>query len=139
MTTLRKYEPSDPNFQAYLEERGYMNQNIQELALEEYSPNNGSHQDSLTRSIVGGYDFLGVSERRDESLVVLKLLLGLPTSKILYLENPTPFVYEDERCFMVKSNPSSRLACEPISAALLGMKGLKETFCCTELRIDRLT
>jgi Galactose-3-O-sulfotransferase len=101
MTTLRKYEPSDPTFQAYLEERGYVDLNLQELALQEYSPNNGTHQDSVIQSIVRGYDFLGISERRDESLVVLKLLLDLPTSKILYLENPTPFVYEDDRCFMV--------------------------------------
>jgi hypothetical protein len=101
MITLRKYEPSDPNFKAYLDERGYENLNLKELALEEYSPTNGSHEDSVIASIVRGYDFLGISERRDESLVVMKLLLGLPTSKILYLENPTPFAYEEERCFMV--------------------------------------
>jgi Sulfotransferase family len=41
------------------------------------------------RSILGGYDFVGVSERMDESLVALQLLLGLETSDIVYMRYET--------------------------------------------------
>jgi len=34
---------------------------------------------------VAGYDFVGVAERFDDSLVVLQLLLGVPASDALYL------------------------------------------------------
>jgi Sulfotransferase family len=37
------------------------------------------------RSILGGYDFVGVSERMDESLVALQLLLGLETEDVLHI------------------------------------------------------
>jgi Sulfotransferase family len=37
------------------------------------------------RSILRGYDFVGVSERMDESLVALQLLLGLETSDMLHM------------------------------------------------------
>jgi hypothetical protein len=101
MVTMRRYEPSDHVFQAYLEERGYSNRNLQELALQEYYPGDGGNEEAVVESIVQGYDFLGISERRDESLVVLKLLLGLNMTQILYLQNPTPFVYEDTSCFLI--------------------------------------
>lgn len=39
----------------------------------------------FVQQILESYDFLGVSERMDESLVVLKLLLGLETQDLLYL------------------------------------------------------
>lgn len=37
------------------------------------------------------YDFVGVVERMEESLVVLKILLNLDTTDLLYLDNPSPF------------------------------------------------
>jgi Sulfotransferase family len=37
------------------------------------------------RSILRGYDFVGVSERMDESLVALQLLLGLDTADIVHM------------------------------------------------------
>jgi hypothetical protein len=45
------------------------------------------------RSILHGYDFVGVSERMDERLVALQLLLGLETSDILHMR------YAQERAF----------------------------------------
>lgn len=41
-----------------------------------------------TREILESYDFLGVSERMDESLAVLKIILNLDIQDVLYL--PTP-------------------------------------------------
>jgi Sulfotransferase family len=45
------------------------------------------------RTILRGYDFVGVSERMDESLVALQLLLGLETADILYMR----YAVEEER------------------------------------------
>jgi hypothetical protein len=98
MVTLRKYEPSDVEFQAYLEERGYQNRNLQELALQEYLPGG---DEAVVNSILQGYDFIGVAERRDETLVVMKLLYGLKTSQILYLQNLTPFAFNDNLCSII--------------------------------------
>jgi hypothetical protein len=99
MVTVRHYEPSDVEFQAYLEERGYYNRNLLELSLKEDI--NDVH--TTVVSIVENYDFLGIADadRLDESLVVLKLLLGLEMQQILYLEDPTPFLYELERCYLI--------------------------------------
>lgn len=51
------------------------------------SPYNKEHE-ADTREILESYDFLGISERIDESLAVLKLILGLEIQDVLYL--PTP-------------------------------------------------
>lgn len=42
-------------------------------------------KDSLTRYVLGSYDFIAIVERQEESLIVLKLLLGLEHSDILVL------------------------------------------------------
>lgn len=39
------------------------------------------------RDTLGKYDFVGVVERFDESLVALQLLMGLETSDILYFSS----------------------------------------------------
>jgi hypothetical protein len=44
--------------------------------------------EQYTRDLLDSYDFLGVSERWDESLAVLQLLLGLNTADMLYLPRP---------------------------------------------------
>jgi hypothetical protein len=40
--------------------------------------------ETYVQEILQGYDFLGVSERMDESLAVLQLLLGLETQDSLF-------------------------------------------------------
>ena len=40
------------------------------------------------REILDSYDFLGISERMDESLVVLMIILGLEIQDVLYLSTP---------------------------------------------------
>lgn len=58
------------------------------LALDGYRP--GSEKGTTARriqtvnKILEDYDFIGITERLDESLVVLQMILGLKTSDILY-------------------------------------------------------
>jgi hypothetical protein len=58
--------------------------------------------------LLASYDFLGVSERMDESLVVLQLLLGLETQDILYLSTKTSGSYEffpgQQRCVLIQKH-----------------------------------
>ena len=55
--------------------------------------------------ILDNYDFIGVTDRFDESLVVLQLLLGLETSDILYLSSKKSGNYDDgfNGMFLAKS------------------------------------
>jgi len=50
-------------------------------------PGNKQHE-SDTRELLESYDFLGVSERMDESLAVLKIILNLEIQDVLYLPIP---------------------------------------------------
>jgi hypothetical protein len=50
--------------------------------------------DTFLQEILDGYDFLGVSERMDESLVVLQLLLGLETQDLLHVSTKTSGTYD---------------------------------------------
>ena len=43
------------------------------------------NESQLAQSIIDDYDFVAVTERLDESLVVLQMLLDLPLGDILYL------------------------------------------------------
>jgi hypothetical protein len=58
--------------------------------------------------LLASYDFLGVSERMDESLVVLQLLLGLETQDILYLSTKTSGSYEffpqQQKCVLIQKS-----------------------------------
>lgn len=47
----------------------------------------------FVKTLLRQYDFIGVVERMDESLVALQLLLGLETSDILYMSSRLPSQY----------------------------------------------
>jgi hypothetical protein len=53
--------------------------------LSNINPYNVDSYERFVQVILESYDFIGVSERMDESLVVLQLLLGLETQDLLYL------------------------------------------------------
>lgn len=46
---------------------------------------NRTHYDDLVQELLDQYDFIGITERMDESLVVLKMLLHLDLDHILYM------------------------------------------------------
>jgi len=60
---------------------------LKSLSIQEVFPRNPETYVNATQSILDDYDFIGITERLDESLVVLQLLLGLETQDILYLSS----------------------------------------------------
>ena len=100
----RKWDPTDDNFLQYLNSYPgrYHNRYLQHLALDEYNPSNNNNNNNATMevvtSILHDYDFVGVTERLEESLVVLQLLMGLKLSQIVYLADPGPFQFFVDVC-----------------------------------------
>lgn len=79
-------QPSDANFQQYLKTDSMQN-NIYIYTLH---PHGGNHMKNATKAvdeILNEYNFIGITERASESLVVLKLLLGLEMNDILYIKS----------------------------------------------------
>jgi hypothetical protein len=87
-----KVDPTDQYFRFMLETPSRKNQDryLRSLTFEELThEQENKHQ--VVNNILFGYDFIGITERMDESLVIMKILLGLETSDILYLPDPGPF------------------------------------------------
>ena len=57
-------------------------------------------------SILQTYDFIGLVERQDESLVVMKLLWGLDLNDILYASSKVSGSYDDQGYYVYPSNLS---------------------------------
>lgn len=70
--------------------------------------NNGA---KIVDSILNAYDFIGVTERLDESLVVLRLLLGLDAGDILYLSSKINGGYDGggkkKKCYFIQPSVTS--------------------------------
>lgn len=79
-----KTEPTDSNFQSYLLQtegiRNYYTSDLTMLPVDFTEDPN-----KVVQEIIDGYDLIGITERMDESLVVMKMLLGLETADILYM------------------------------------------------------
>lgn len=64
----------------------------------------GAREDTV-REIINEYDFMGVTERLDESLVALQLILGLDAGDILYVSAKVNGGYDDgayqNKCFKI--------------------------------------
>jgi hypothetical protein len=84
-----KMEPSDENFKRYmLEMRKYhRNYFLLDMALQPYAPihNPNFTMEKAIHQIMKHYDFIGLVERMDESLVLLKMILNLELNDVLYL------------------------------------------------------
>jgi Sulfotransferase family len=110
----KKLEPSDKNFIDYFEQNLYMQDYyLKDLALippndmklkrliHFYDPTEIVQEKlhklrlKLINGIMSGYDFIGISERMDESLVVLMLLLRLKITDIIYLRAKSSGSFDD--------------------------------------------
>ena len=84
-----KMEPSDENFQTYMMEMRKYHHNyfLLDMALQPYAPkrNPTFTVEKAIRQIMKHYNFIGLVERMDESLVLLKMILNLELNDILYL------------------------------------------------------
>lgn len=95
---LRRGEHSDHHSLSWLSVHGY-----------QYGKSNPI---ATAQDILRDYDFIGVAERFDESIVVLSLLLGVPLADVLYLSSKVTGGY-DALCYKLRkgqlSPPMQRL------------------------------
>jgi len=83
-------EPTDEVFQRYITNNkmiGRMsNYYVKDLAMNSIDGlDDMDNYDAIVQDIIDEYDFIGITERMDESLIVLKMLLGLDFGDILYM------------------------------------------------------
>lgn len=111
-----KKEPHDSNLKSYLLGKSRRSHYIQEM-----SPDGGVViKNTTVERIMDLYDYIGIVERFDESLVVLKLLLGLESQDILYLSAKSSGGYDDGVSYL----NGARLEFDP-----LGFKGKGKGTC----------
>lgn len=81
-----KKEPSDENFISYLENDVFTNYYLRSLSTRTpYIVKKPRDPIEMANEIMLDYDFIGITERMDESLVVLTMLLDLELTDVLYL------------------------------------------------------
>jgi len=106
-----KVEPSDRNFRKALERGAVMTTDyyLYILTMDDYTYEDGGHPGNATATtvirshdpiriangILAEYDFIGITERFDESIVALQMLLGLSTADVLYLSAKHKGSYDD--------------------------------------------
>jgi hypothetical protein len=82
-------QPTDDNIRKYMRDTVPSINNYYLRWLSVDKPFNYEHDHkkipSVVQSIMNEYDFLGIAERLDESLVALQMILNLTTSDMLYL------------------------------------------------------
>jgi hypothetical protein len=81
-------QPTDERFQSYFRDnaRRLSNYYVRDLAMDHiYGLEEMQNYDSLVQDIIDEYDFIAITERMDESLVVLKMLLDLNYGDVLYM------------------------------------------------------
>ena len=100
-------QPTDENIRKYMRETSppIDNYYLRWLSVNETFDAAKHHPEVVVRDIIHEYDFLGVSERLDESLVVLQMLLELKTSDLLYLSAKVQGGWDDgiyrHQCFFI--------------------------------------
>ena len=73
--------------------KGICSHYLERLATKKYEENGGSDPIDFATSIFNDYNFIGVTERMDESLVALAMLLNVPLADVLYLSSKTSGAY----------------------------------------------
>jgi Galactose-3-O-sulfotransferase len=91
-----KVEPSDTNFQKYLAESLFDNYYLQSMSME-YLFRQDYNIEEVIAKVLRDYDFIGILERMDESLVVLSLILNVPITDVLYLKAKGSGGFDDGR------------------------------------------
>ncbi|KAG7351972.1 galactose-3-O-sulfotransferase [Nitzschia inconspicua] len=96
VVSVAQIEPTDKNFLAQLASVPYSRMHLQDLVVDPelviYKGSGKSHQlpplnyTAVVEDILDAYDFIGITERMDESLIVLKYLLNLTIEEILYVK-----------------------------------------------------
>ena len=86
----KKEDPIDANFQSYFMDHPVSRSNYytKDLVMR---PVNLTDEEphAVVQEIIDSFDFIGITERMDESLVVMKMLLGLELADVLYMSAKT--------------------------------------------------
>ena len=85
-------QPTDERFLRFLynNSQALSNYYVRDLAMHSIKNlDEMENDDELVQEIINEYDFIGITERMDESLVVLKMLLDLDFGDILYMSAKT--------------------------------------------------
>lgn len=87
----KKQDPTDKNFQDFFRRRAasWSNYYVKDLVMNLDDLQKGFNDDDIVKEILSKYNFIAITERMDESLVVLKQLLGLQMEDILYMSAKT--------------------------------------------------
>ena len=90
-----KVEPTDANFKHHLLKYPYLHHYyLRDLSVKHFDPYVNDTVSSIN-DILTEYDFIGITERLDESLVALQMILGLETNDLLYLRAKGNGGYDD--------------------------------------------
>jgi hypothetical protein len=92
-----KVEPTDQNFQDWIQKDQWMHRYyLRTLSVEPQAFWEPSYDPvAAANQILQEYDFIGVTERMDESAVALQLLLGLKTGDVLYVNAKNSGGFDD--------------------------------------------
>ena len=106
--------PTAENLKSYLRTYKHKHHSIGWLSTTSYQYNLTNPTKTANNSIMNQYDFLGIVERLDESLIVLSMLLDIPLGDILYLGSKRSGGYDDgaynNKCYFIQpSNLTSEM------------------------------
>lgn len=91
----KKIEPTDANFKKHLLVHPYLEQYyLRDLSTKRFIPGESDNVEAVN-GILSEYNFIGITERMDESLVALQMILGLETNDMLYLRAKGNGGYDD--------------------------------------------
>ena len=100
--TRRGVKPTDENFLKFLNDEKLVNKQLNYVALESYT-----NEAKAINQVFEAYDFVGVTERMDESAVALQMLLGLELQDVMYVTaSKSSGAFDDGRykntCFRIE-------------------------------------
>jgi hypothetical protein len=128
----RKFEPTDANFLKFIQNGKLRSQNYYiNVHSMQTNENNNIEPDGIihdknapstvpssidlsqiSSTLLSNYNFMGITERFDESVVVLQLILGLSTSDVLYLKAKSSGGFDGgsfkDKCFFIVPSFVSR-------------------------------
>lgn len=129
-------EPTDQNFIKFLRRKGMRNYYLQDMTMKAFDNNNSTDSygpqvtplTTIVQDILDSFDFMAITERMNESLVVMQMLLGLETKDIVYTRARTSGTF---------SNGPPERPCNYIMPSFL-TPGMKDFFASQEwLNITR--
>ena len=83
--SVAQKDPTDLIFQNEMMSFSYGHYYLRDLGFRNISHPETANLKKIVKEIIDGYNFIAITERIDESLVVLKMLLGLDLEDILYV------------------------------------------------------